>query len=160
LVKAYRDRMKGGFRLIPPAEVRSGPVLDNIDRDAAVDLFKFPVPMIHAKDGGRYIGTYCVVIMRDPDIGWVNLGTYRVVAHDRNTAGIWISPGKHAGIRENTCQPSRAVCCGPDPVLFAGSHEIPPASSNTPMPAAIAVALTRHRERAARPADARLSRSR
>jgi UbiD family decarboxylase len=130
LVKAYRDRMKGGFRLIPPAEVRSGPVLDNIDRDAAVDLFKFPVPMIHAKDGGRYIGTYCVVIMRDPDTGWVNLGTYRVVAHDRNTAGIWISPGKHGRlIREKYFarkQPCPVlVCCGLDPVLFlAGSHEI------------------------------------
>ena len=63
--------------------VKDGPILENIDRDDAVDLFKFPVPMIHEKDGGRYIGTYCVVIMQDPDTGWVNLGTYRVVAHDK-----------------------------------------------------------------------------
>ena len=95
LVKAYRDRMREDFRLIPPVAVTDGPVLENIDRDQAVDLFKFPVPLIHAKDGGRYIGTYCVVIMRDPETGWVNLGTYRTVAHDRNSAGIWMSPGKH-----------------------------------------------------------------
>src|SRR4051812_43671400 len=75
IVKAYRDRMKNDFRLIPPVADDAGPVLENIDRDDAVDLFKFPVPMIHEKDGGRYIGTYCVIIMRDPDTGWVNLGT-------------------------------------------------------------------------------------
>ncbi len=86
--------------------------------------------MIHEKDGGRYIGTYCVVIMRDPDTGWVNLGTYRVVAHDRNTAGVWISPGKHGRlIREKYFKKKQPcpvlVCCGLDPVLFlAGSHEI------------------------------------
>ena len=59
LVKAYRDRMKGGFTLIPPVAVADGPLMENVDRDEAVDLFKFPVPMIHEKDGGRYIGTYC-----------------------------------------------------------------------------------------------------
>src|SRR5712672_1087905 len=39
LVKAYRDRMKGRFRLIPPVSVQEGPILENIDRDDAVDLF-------------------------------------------------------------------------------------------------------------------------
>jgi UbiD family decarboxylase len=130
LVKAYRDRMKGSFKLIPPVAVAEGPLIENVDRDDAVDLFKFPVPMIHEKDGGRYIGTYCGVIMRDPDSGWVNLGTYRVVAHDRNTAGVWISPGKHGRlIREKYFKKGEpcpvVVCCGLDPVLFlAGSHEI------------------------------------
>ena len=130
IVKAYRDRMKGSFKLIPPVTVKDGPILENIDRDDAVDLFKFPVPMIHEKDGGRYIGTYCVVIMKDPDTGWVNLGTYRVVAHDRNNAGVWISPGKHGRlIREKYFAKKQpcpvAICCGLDPVLFlAGSHEI------------------------------------
>src|SRR5215468_1268881 len=130
LFEAYRDRMKGSFKLIPPVAVTEGPLVENVDRDDAVDLFKFPVPMIHEKDGGRYIGTYCGVIMRDPDSGWVNLGTYRVVAHDRNTAGVWISPGKHGRlIREKYFKKGEpcpvVVCCGLDPVLFlAGSHEI------------------------------------
>jgi hypothetical protein len=130
LVKAYRDRMKGDFKLIPPVAVTGGPILENVDRDDAVDLFKFPVPMIHEKDGGRYIGTYCVVIMRDPDTGWVNLGTYRTVAHDKQNAGVWISPGKHGRlIREKYFKQGKPcpvlICCGLDPVLFlAGSHEI------------------------------------
>ena len=110
IVKAYRDRMKNDFKLIPPVSVTSGPILENVDRDDAVDLFKFPVPMIHEKDGGRYIGTYCVVIMQDPDTGWVNLGTYRTVAHDKQNAGVWISPGKHGRlIREKYFKQGTAV---------------------------------------------------
>ena len=116
-MKAYRDRMKNDFKLIPPVAVNDGPILENIDRDDAVDLFKFPVPMIHEKDGGRYIGTYCVVIMQDPDTGWVNLGTYRTVAHDKQNAGVWISPGKHGRlIREKYFKKKQPcpvlICCG------------------------------------------------
>jgi 4-hydroxy-3-polyprenylbenzoate decarboxylase len=130
VVRAYRDRMKGDFRLIPPNTVKDGPILENVMRDDEVDLFRFPIPFIHEKDGGRYIGTHDVVIMQDPDEGWVNLGAYRVVAHDRNTAGIWISPGKHGRlIREKYFAKGRncpiVVCCGQDPLLFlAASHEI------------------------------------
>ena len=130
VVKAYRDRMKNDFRLIPPVTVKDGPILENVHRDDAVDLFKFPVPMIHEKDGGRYIGTYCIVIMKDPDTGWVNLGTYRTVVHDGQTAGVWMSPGKHGRLIRDKYFAKREpcpvlICCGLDPVLFlAGSHEI------------------------------------
>lgn len=130
VVRAYRDRMKSGFKLIPPVTTTDGPILENVDRGDDVDLFKFPVPFIHEQDGGRYIGTNDVVIMKDPDQGWINLGTYRVVAYDRNTAGIWISPGKHGRlIREKYFAKGEpcpiVVCCGQDPLLFlAASHEI------------------------------------
>ncbi|TMA64086.1 MAG: UbiD family decarboxylase [Deltaproteobacteria bacterium] len=60
-----------------------------------IDLFKFPVPLWHERDGGRYIGTGHVVITRDPDEDWVNVGCYRVMVHDRNSMGMNISPGKH-----------------------------------------------------------------
>jgi len=42
---------------IPPVEVPSGPVMDNVLTGDQIDLFKFPVPRFHAADGGRYIGT-------------------------------------------------------------------------------------------------------
>ena len=48
-----------------------------------IDILKFPTPKWHEEDGGRYIGTGCFDITRDPDDGWVNLGTYRVMVHDR-----------------------------------------------------------------------------
>ena len=47
---------------------------------ADVDLFAFPSPLWHELDGGRYIGTGCLVVTRDFDTDWVNVGTYRV--HD------------------------------------------------------------------------------
>ena len=88
VVKAYRDRMQS-HKPIPPRIVATGPVLENIDRDEAVDLLKFPVPFLHEHDGGRYIGTHDLVVMRDPEEDWVNAATYRVMVHDRNTVGLW-----------------------------------------------------------------------
>jgi len=134
VVRAYRDRMKK-FALVPDATVNSGPVLENVDRDTEVDLFKFPVPFLHELDGGRYIGTADLVIMRDPDSGWVNIGTYRAQVHDKNTLGLWMSPGKHGRIiREKYFQRGKPcpvlISCGHDPLLFLSSgnevsYEVP-----------------------------------
>ena len=49
-----------------PMEVTSGPITENIDRRDRVNLLKFPTPRWHEHDGGRYIGTGCMVIMEDP----------------------------------------------------------------------------------------------
>ena len=54
VVQSYRDRMKT-FAPIPSRQVSTGAVLENIDRDEDVDIFKFPVPFLHELDGGRYI---------------------------------------------------------------------------------------------------------
>ncbi len=127
LVRSYRDRMKEEFELIPPEEINTGPILENIDRDEDVDLYKFPIPFIHEHDGGRYIGTDDVVIMKDPDSGWVNAATYRVMVQDKNTTGIWMSPGKHGRmIREKYFAKGEPcpvlISCGQDPLLFLAGH--------------------------------------
>ncbi|MFQ5904028.1 MAG: UbiD family decarboxylase, partial [Candidatus Binatia bacterium] len=81
--------------------------------------------------GGRYIGTGDVVITRDPDEGWVNLGTYRIMVHDETTLGFYISPGGHGRIHRDKYfernQPCKvAISFGHDPLIFvAGSLEIP-----------------------------------
>jgi len=129
VVRAYRDRMKT-HRPIPPNVVTKGPVIENVDRDDAVDLAKFPAPLLHEHDGGRYIGTDDLVIMRDPDDGWVNAATYRSMLQDRNHVSLWISPGKHGRqIREKYFRAGRAcpvlISCGHDPLLFlAGGNEL------------------------------------
>jgi len=125
VVRAYRDRMKR-FELIPNVFVNGGPVLENVDRDDAVDLYKFPIPFLHELDGGRYIGTGDLVVMRDPETDWINVGTYRVMIHDRNTVGLWMSPGKHGRqIREKYFREGKpcpvVICCGQDPLLFLSS---------------------------------------
>ena len=128
LVRAYRDRAKQDVSPIPPVEVANGPVLENIDRDDEVDLLKFPAPFVHELDGGRYIGTDDLVVMRDPDSGWVNVGTYRVMVHDKNTCAIWMSPGKHGRlIREKYFARGEpcpvVISCGHDPALFLVAHQ-------------------------------------
>lgn len=130
VVKAFRHRMRTEFDLIPPTPVQTGPVFENVDRDDQVDLYKFPVPFMHELDGGRYIGTEDLVIIRDPDSDWVNSATYRVMLQNKNTCGIWMSPGKHGRIirekyfaRGEPCPVCISV--GQDPLLFmAASQEI------------------------------------
>ena len=95
LVKAWREKSKGGFRPVPPVEVKTGPVEENVHTGEDIDLYEFPTPRWHELDGGRYIGTGDIVITRDPDEGWVNLGTYRVQVHDQQTLTIYMSPGRH-----------------------------------------------------------------
>jgi UbiD family decarboxylase len=130
-VAAFCDRLRSDFKPIPARVVKDAPVLENIQRDDDVDILKFPVPKLHELDGGRYIGTNDIVIMRDPDTGWVNAATYRVQVHDKNTTGLWLSPGKHAGMildkyvaRGQPCPV--LVCCGIDPMLFIfGGTKVP-----------------------------------
>ena len=66
-----------------------------------VDVTKFPVPVWHEGDGGRYIGTGSYNVTIDPEERWVNVGTYRVMIHDRNTLGFYMSPGKHGRIHRD-----------------------------------------------------------
>jgi UbiD family decarboxylase len=115
----------------PPRTVTTGPVFENVQRGADIDLLQFPTPRWHEHDGGRYIGTGVVVVMRDPDADWVNLGTYRVMLRDRDHVSLYISPGKHGRMMRDKyfARGERmpvAISFGHDPLIFAaGSTEIP-----------------------------------
>ena len=67
---------------MPYVTVEDGPVLENVIEDDDIDVLKFPVPLWHKEDGGRYIGTGSFNVTRDPVEGWVNVGTYRVMVQD------------------------------------------------------------------------------
>jgi len=116
---------------IKPEVVGDGPVMENVYEGKDIDLWKFPTPKWHELDGGRYIGTGSVDITRDPDEGWINLGTYRVMIHDRNTLGFYISPGKQGRIMREKYfargEPCKVVVSfGQDPLLYlAGGIEVP-----------------------------------
>ncbi len=112
---------------IPPKEVETGPVMQNIMRDNEVDLFRFPVLQSHRGDGGRYIGTGDTFINRDPETGYVNMGTYRMQVHERNLLGIWQSPGQQGRtIAERYWKEGKAcpvvATFGGDPLLFFLSY--------------------------------------
>ena len=119
--------------LIKPKEVPSGPVTEVILREDQIDLLRdFPVPKIYPKDGGRYIGTAVYLITRDMETAWVNLGTYRMMVHDRNHTGIQIIKGKHADMhfkqyeKAGELMPAAAVI-GCDPIQFLVSSTLVPA---------------------------------
>jgi UbiD family decarboxylase len=82
-----------------PVVVKDGPVFENIQKDAKVDVLTFPAPLWHELDGGRYIGTGCSVVTKDLDSEWINVGTYRVMVHDANHVAIDMVQGKHGRIQ-------------------------------------------------------------
>ncbi len=95
LIMATRARIKNR---IPPVTVdgATAPVNQTVQLGREVDLSVFPVPKHWPHDGGRYIGTGDIVLTRDPDLGHINVGTYRMMLHDRNHVGLYLSPGKDA----------------------------------------------------------------
>lgn len=130
LVRSWRSRVRE-LKMMKPRFVSEGPILENVEEGKEVDLLKFPTPKWHPLDGGRYIGTGSVTITRDPDEGWVNLGTQRVMVHDRNTLGFFVAQGTHTSLlrekywaRGEPCQV--AISFGHEPAfLLAGSLEFP-----------------------------------
>jgi UbiD family decarboxylase len=133
-IHAWKTRLNHPT-LIPPRVVNDGPLLENVFEGKDIDLLSLPVPHWHEEDGGRYIGTADVTITRDPEEGWVNLGCYRVMVHDRDTLALYISPGKHARIHRQKRFDRReplpvAICFGQDPLLFlTAAKQVPWGSS-------------------------------
>ena len=80
---------------VPAKQVNGGPLLENVTEGAEVDITEIPTPIWHEHDGGHFIGTACMVVMKDPDSDWINYGTYRTQAHGPGVASIMMSPGKH-----------------------------------------------------------------
>jgi UbiD family decarboxylase len=90
------DEWVRGARDFAPVTVTDGPLLTNVVAKPDIDLLKFPVPLWHEGDGGRYVGTGCAVITKDYDTGRINLGAYRMqVQDDGKTATVNIEQGKH-----------------------------------------------------------------
>ena len=76
-IQAWRQKIRN-FQPVEPEYVKDAPIFENrVEKD--IDLEAFPVPRWHELDGGRYIGTDDLVITQDPEEGWVNAGTYRVM---------------------------------------------------------------------------------
>jgi 4-hydroxy-3-polyprenylbenzoate decarboxylase len=124
-------RLTEADRRVAPRVLDDAPIFENVFKGEDVDLLTFPTPLWHPEDGGRYIGTGCAIVTKDPDSGWVNLGCYRVMIHDERHVGVYISPGKHGRqmrdayfARKEPCPV--AVVCGMDPLVFAASTlEVP-----------------------------------
>lgn len=128
-LKEWRNR-RGSLTMHKPKLVKEAPVLENSTR--AVDLDRFPAPTWHKDDGGPYIGSGSIVVMRDPDTGWVNASIYRVQVHGKDRVTVQFDhAGRHGAIiakrywdQGKPCPV--AVVNGPDPSLFIAGFEYLP----------------------------------
>lgn len=94
ILKAWREKSRR-LEYLPPVEVESGPVMENVMEGNEIDLEKFPAPKWHELDGGRYIGTADMVITRDPDSGWINVGVYRACLQGKDRLSLWVLEHHH-----------------------------------------------------------------
>ena len=131
LSDAYREAYLEKQRIIPHEIVEDGPVLENVLTGDDIDVTKFPAPIWHEKDGGRYIGTGTYSITRDPEENWLNAGAYRAQVHDKNSVGIILAAGHHGAIhcdkyfKRGEPMPV-AMVLGGDPLsFFYGGLEAP-----------------------------------
>jgi 4-hydroxy-3-polyprenylbenzoate decarboxylase len=85
---------------IPPVRVprEQAACKQNVMLGADVDLYAFPTPLVHGNDGGRYIQTYGMNIVRTPDGSWTNWSINRMMISDRNTLACLIPAPQHLGI--------------------------------------------------------------
>lgn len=128
------QRCKTKFsRTVPPVIVDGCDVPVNAHHMVgnAVDVSIFPAGRHWPGDGGPYIGTCDAILTRDPDAGWINVGTYRQMVQDRNHVGLFLSPGKDARLHIERSwsrnQPCEVVAVwGVEPAMFiAGSQAFP-----------------------------------
>lgn len=112
---------------IPPREVQHAECKEHKLIGDEINLMDLPVPYIHVGDGGRYINTYGVLIVRSPDGSWVNWSITRVMLHDKRTMAGVIVPTQHIGkVYEHWRAVGEkmpfALCLGVDPgiAMIAG----------------------------------------
>ncbi len=118
---------------IAPVTVPAGsaPCKQNVARGADIDLYRFPTPLIHGNDGGRYIQTYGMNIVATPDGSWTNWSVNRMMIAGRDRLACLIPPPQHLGVIRarwaELGQPMPIVLAlGTEPALpFAGGMPLP-----------------------------------
>jgi 4-hydroxy-3-polyprenylbenzoate decarboxylase len=130
LIRRTKDKLK---QRLPPHEVAKSdaPVYEHTIVGKKIDLNELPIPRHWPLDGGRYAGTGDAVITRDPDTGYLNIGTYRMMQQGRAETGLYLSPGKDARLHiTRAWQQGKpievAAAWGIDPLfMLVGSQTFP-----------------------------------
>jgi UbiD family decarboxylase len=140
IVQTYVERTRNPIK---PVVLKNGPCKENKFTGKDVNVLKFPVPWWAEKDGGRYIGTWHQVVSKDPDTGWTNVGTYRMMVHEANVCGIQFAPHQHIGMMYSKYKKLNkplpiAVVIGSDPVAtFVAAAPFPPSVNEWEMAGAL-----------------------
>lgn len=95
IIARYRECMRN---IVPRKTVATGPCKEVVLKGKDIDVWKFPVPMWHHRDGGRYVGTMHGVVTKDLNSDWINIGLYRVMVLDKDKLAVYLRPGRqHIG---------------------------------------------------------------
>jgi UbiD family decarboxylase len=130
-LKEWKSR-RTTLKMCTPVTAKHALFLENSRSGGGVDLGLFPAPLWHKQDGGPYIGSGSIVVMRDPDSGWINASIYRVQVHSRDRVTVQFDhEGRHGAIiarkyRDQGKPCPVAVVNGPDPALFVAGFEYLP----------------------------------
>jgi len=130
LIRRVKDKLK---RRLPPHEVTAdqAPIYQNTVAGKNINLNLLPIPRHWPLDGGRYAGTADAVITCDPDSGYLNIGTYRMMVQGKSQVGLYLSPGKDARLHiTRAWQQGKpinvAAAWGIDPLfMLVGSQTFP-----------------------------------
>jgi UbiD family decarboxylase len=96
---AYLEAVRSGKRQPPRiVDAATAPCKQNTWLGDDIDITKFPSPVGHDGDGGRYIQTASINIARTPVGRWTNRSTYRAMVVDKDhMTGLWL-PAQHNGM--------------------------------------------------------------
>lgn len=81
--------------LVDPA---TAPCRQNVLLGDEASLDRFPIPIAHENDGGRYANTWGTLIVKTPDGSWVNWSISRVMKIDGKRMTGLIIPPQHIGL--------------------------------------------------------------
>lgn len=120
----WKNRLKE-FKPVEPKEVGDAPVKTNVLLGSDVDITRFPWPKWHQRDGGPYIcATSCVT--RDPESGYINVGSYRFMLLGKDKIVAHIGSGHHGDVirkkywaRGKSCP--IAISLGQEPSLLVAA---------------------------------------
>jgi 4-hydroxy-3-polyprenylbenzoate decarboxylase len=69
---------------IPPKLISAdlAPCKQNVLLGADATMERFPIPLVHEDDGGRYVNTWGIIVARTPDGRWTNWSISRIMMID------------------------------------------------------------------------------
>lgn len=121
IYEVFEERQQKPISPVVVKNAKAAPCKENIMLGEDVDLYRFPIPMCHDGDGGRYIGTWDTVVTKDPDSDWVNWGMYRFMIINKKSLSGAPAPTSHLGLMlkkyvEKGLPMPVAIVVGSDPI--------------------------------------------
>ena len=116
---------------VPAVVVARGACQQNVLIGDEADLMRFPTPLIHVGDGGRYFNTLGFWVVCTPDREWTNWSIARAMIVDSKRMTGVIAPYQHIGIiyklwRELGKPMPFALVQGAEPAaIFVGGMPLP-----------------------------------